>query len=66
MKGSLKEVINYSFNHRFARNSCSVGRFDESGREKVVAGTSSSKVFRINFPCQRADHRTERVSFEKQ
>ncbi|KAI6229448.1 Bardet-Biedl syndrome 2 protein-like protein [Aphelenchoides besseyi] len=44
MKGSLKEVINYSFNHRFARNSCSVGRFDESGREKVVAGTSSSKV----------------------
>lgn len=44
MKGSLKEVLNYSFNYRIARNACSVGRFDDSERERVVAGTTSSKV----------------------
>ncbi|KAI6217272.1 Bardet-Biedl syndrome 2 protein-like protein [Aphelenchoides fujianensis] len=58
MRGSLKEVLNYSFNHRIARNSCTVGRFDQSEREKMVAGTSSSKIviqnsesiFHVNEP----------------
>ena len=48
MRGSLKEVFSYSFNHRLARSACAVGRFDDAtsggGSESMVAGTTSNKL----------------------
>jgi hypothetical protein len=44
MKGSLKEVINFSFNHRIAKKAACTGHFDETERERVLAGTTSNKI----------------------
>ncbi|KAI6177749.1 Bardet-Biedl syndrome 2 protein-like protein [Aphelenchoides bicaudatus] len=42
MKGSLKEILNYSFNHRIAKNAACSGHFDETEREH--------SIFHVNEP----------------
>ncbi|CAD5226673.1 unnamed protein product [Bursaphelenchus xylophilus] len=48
MKGSLKEIVNYSFGHRLAKNATSIGYVDQSEVEKIVVGTASNKVILQN------------------